>query len=166
MGCFGYMCVGCHKSVRAGEKAVFKHVRHGEVLGEATGTADEYGCIEEDPVYRNDDKDNVNNHLNIWYSEFELLDSEGFDSKIYLDKPYNWIAYIEAKGYRLGERPSPEDYAEWESLPTYVQPAILSGTEAWHKYCYDHASEKKRARHIIAKSDPHQSWGKPRPQYR
>lgn len=46
MGCFGYVCNMCGNAIRDGEKAVFKHIRHGKVLGEATGTCDNYGRME------------------------------------------------------------------------------------------------------------------------
>lgn len=165
MGCFSYICNGCNKSIRGEETAVLKHIRHGEVLGEAIGTYDSYGRVEENDVYRNDDKDNINSHQEICASEFDFLDSEGYSGRLYKEKPIQWMEYRQTKVAEGLEDLCEEIYTEWESLPRIVVDKPRSGVEAWHKYCYDRAPEEKKEKHIISKSDPNQSWGKPRKMY-
>lgn len=168
MGCFGYICNGCKTSVRYGEEAVLKHIRHGVVKGEATGTYDSYGGVEENDDYRGH-HDGLNGHMSIHESEFNLLDSIHFYdyAKIYMEKPILWMQYRAMKGI---DDLSESMYKEWESLPYYKDVLTedqtpLSGVEAWHTYCYNRATEETKAKHIIADSDPDQSWGKPRKKY-
>lgn len=165
MGCFGYICNGCKKSINGGEQAVFKHIRHGQVLGEATGTCDNYGSIEEDKIYRNYDKNNINNHLEICKSEFDLLDSKGYDGKIYKGKPTKWMEFRKLKVAEGMEGLCQEMYDEWDKLEPYKVEEVKSGVEAWHKYCYDRAPEDIKEQHIISEIDPNQSLGAPRKEY-
>lgn len=165
MGCFGYICNKCDLSIRGGEKAVLKHIRHGEVLGETSGTYDYYGRVEEDSVFRNNDQDNINNHEEICKSEFDFLDSSGYDGKIYKGKPVQWMKFREIKVAEGTEDLSQKIYFEWDKLPSVKVVNPRSGTEAYHKYCYERTSEEERAKHTISKSDPNQSGGSPRKKY-
>ena len=100
MGCFGYMCNGCGLSVRGGETSVVKHIRHGEVMGEATGVYDTYGGVEGNDTYRsNDEKGGVNSHHQVWQSEFNLQDSAGFlaAARIYKKRAIAWSDYCKVK---------------------------------------------------------------------
>lgn len=162
MGCFGYICNGCGKAIRGDELAVLKHIRHGKVLGEATGYYDSYGKVDGNDNYRNDDKGNINSHFEICKSEFDFYDSEGYRGKIYEGKPIDWMQFRAIKGM---DNLSDEMYEEWRLLPQYVPEKIASGTEVWHKYCYDRASEEDKERHIPSEGDSNQSWGKPRKKY-
>lgn len=167
MGCFGYMCIHCGKSIRGGEQAVLKHIRHGEVMGETRGTYDSYGGVEECDHYRGH-HDEINGHMSIWTSEFEFLDSEGFSGKIYKGEPITWMTYRSRKVSEGVKDLSQEIYDEWDTLEKYVQSeAPRSGTEAWHTYCYDRGknTQELKEKHVISEGDPDQSWGKPRKKF-
>ena len=170
MGCFGYMCNGCGLSVRGGETSVVKHIRHGEVMGEATGVYDTYGGVEGNDTYRsNDEKGGVNSHHQVWQSEFILQDSAGFlaAARIYKKRAIAWSDYCKVKVAEGEPALSDAMYAEWAKLPRIVPPegGARSGVEAWHRRCYDRASDAERSRHVISEPDPNQSWGKPRAKY-
>lgn len=165
MGCFGYICNGCKKSIRGGEKAVLKHIRHGKVLGETTGTYDYYGRVEEDNVYRNDDKNNINSHDEICASELDFLDSKGYTGRLYKDKPTKWLEFRRLKVAEGMEDLSSEMYGEWARLPRILVDNPRSGVEAWHAKCYAKASEEEKNKHTISKDDPNQSWGNPRKEF-
>lgn len=164
MGCFGYMCK-CGLSIRGGEQAVLKHIRHGEVLGETVGTYNFYGGVEEDRIYRNDDLNNINCHEEIWKSEFQFSDSEGYYAKLYKGIPVQWTDYTTLKRKEGFENLTNEIYKEWETLEVVPLNEIRSGTEAWHKRCYDKASDKEKSKHVISEDDPNQSWGNPRKRF-
>lgn len=167
MGCFGYLCVKCGASIREGEKAVLKHIRHGEVMGETRGTYNSYGGVEEDDEYRGDHK-RTNGHMVIWESEYRFEDSIGYEAKIYKGKPVTWMDYRGVKVSEGVEDLSDEIYSEWASLPKYKRDGKpRSGVEAWHEYCYDRArgTEELKEEHRISEDDPDQSWGKPRKKF-
>lgn len=167
MGCFGYICVKCDSAVREGERAVLKHIRHGEVLGETRGVYDSYGGVEEDDNYRGD-HDGINGHMSIWTSEFVFPDSEGYDAKTYKNKPVTWMEYRSVKVSEGVEDLSDEIYKEWASLPYAPKPSVpRSGVEAWHEYCYDRGrnTDELKKQHMISKGDPNQSWGTPRKKF-
>lgn len=167
MGCFGYMCSKCGQSVRGGEQSVLRHIRHGVILGETTGTYDSYGQVHEDEIFRGFDNSisGINSHEEICKSEFDLEDSCGFDAKIYNGEPMLWMEYRAAKIVEGVQDLSPYVYDEWKTLPLYIQPEIKSGTQAFHKYCFDRMSEEEKADLTPSKHDPNQSWGKPRKKY-
>lgn len=165
MGCFGYICVKCGLSIRAGEKAVLRHIRHGEVLGEAAGTCDDYGRVYEDTNYRNYDIGNTNSHDQICQSEFGFTDSIYYDGKIYKGNPIKWMEYRKVKVAEGLEDLCAEIYKEWETLEKVSPREIRSGTQAYHQYCWDRASEEEKAKHIISKGDPNQAGGQPRKKY-
>lgn len=165
MGCFGYICVGCGKSIRYGERAVLKHIRHGEVLGETVGTYDSYGRVMEDSTYRSFDPNNINGHDEICKSEFDLSDSEGCRGKLYKGKPVKWLEYRKIKVGEGIEDLSQEMYDEWDNLMAVLPSQVKSGTEAWHEYCYNRATEETKDQHRISEGDPDQSWGNPRKKY-
>ena len=41
----------------------------------------------------------------------------------------------------------------------------VNGMAAWHKKCYDEATEKERNDTTPSEQDPDQSWGKPREEF-
>lgn len=164
MGCFSYLCVKCGSAIRQCEEAVLKHIRHGEVIGEATGPIDAYGRIVTDRVYRDYDLNNPNSNMAVVQSEYELSDSEGFRGKIYNGKPVSWMTYRRMRVREGVQDLCQEMYSEWEKLPV-VFSTKRSGTEAWHKYCHDKVSEIEKDKHIISKGDPHQGFGTPRRKY-
>lgn len=164
MRCFGFLCVKCSTAIRQYEEAVLKHIRHGKVLGVATGPIDAYGRVVGDNVYRNRDQNNPNNHMAIIESEVGLSDSEGFRGKIYKGKPVHWMAYRRIRISEGVQDLCQQMYDEWETLPV-VFSTKRSGTEAWHKYCHDKATEAEKAKHTISRGDPHQGYGTPRRKY-
>ena len=103
MGCFGYICKGCGTPINGdcftgGEKCVLIHVRHSEIIGQTEGHYNEYGGVIEDPIYRNDDENNPNNHKEICDSEFGLKDSvcdEIRMKRLYKEKEYDWFLYLQ-----------------------------------------------------------------------
>ena len=170
MGMFSYLCSKCGLSVRGGEQAVLRHIRHGQLVGEARGTYDGYGRVEEDALYRHEFPKHPNDVDQLFRSEFELLDSLWFVStaRIYQGEPLTWINYrTAAVANGVGDL-SPQMYAEWEGLPLYSEVYTdfpRSGIEAWHAYCFDHTNDEAKNQHHISVHDPNQSWGKPRKKY-
>ena len=76
MGCFGYICPICKKSIRSGEKCVLIHKRNGIEIGRTEGHYDSYGGVEEDKVFRGET--GPNSHREICDSEFGLSSSYRF----------------------------------------------------------------------------------------
>jgi hypothetical protein len=165
MSGIGYLCVKCGLSIRQNEVAVLKHIRHGQVLGESSGPVDSHGRIIGDSAYRNHSYNNPNSNAEITKSEFELPDSGGFRGKLYKGLPVHWMAYRRIKVSEGTQDLSKEMYDEWVTLPSAFSTIKRSGTEAWHKYCYDSASEEEKSKHEISKSDPYQSMGAPRKKF-
>lgn len=130
-----YSCNGCGLWIRSGENAVLKHIRHGEVLGEAAGHYDSCGGIIEDETYRNDDRNSLNCHDEIWKSEYQCCDSIQFGDT---EGP------VRSEGAAKGHG---------------------SGVEAWHKYCYDYAGAQEKSVHKISARNHTLSWGEPREKY-
>ena len=164
MGCFGYICNKCGLSIRDGERAVFRHIRHGEVLGEAVGEADSYGRIIDDEVYRSwknkgSSSFNINSHEEICASEFDFKDSIGRGyvipnrNKNYKGKEVTLDDFLEIKNkeedlvtldditYKSVE---PEKkilfltaIKEYNELPDWEEEFIpKSGVAAFHAKCY------------------------------
>lgn len=164
MGNFGYICNGCETAINEGELTVLKHFRHGKLLGETSGAYDGYGGVEEDDTYRGDN-DGDTGHMTIHASEFDFVDSVFYDGKIYNGEPLKWMEYRQKKVAEGMKDLCDEMYAEWASLPDYEQIEVLSGTGAWHEYCYHRATDSKKKSVILSDSDPNQSWGNPRKKY-
>ena len=189
MGNYSYLCNDCGLSIRGGEKAVLRHVRHGQVLGEARGAYDGYGGVDEDNLFSDGTGDDwsssddsaifaggkgvsaqPNSHRQIWLSQFSFEDSDGFISgaRVLNGKPLTWMGF-RAAAPSLGLKDlSPEMYAKWETLTPYREThkeAPRSGVEAWHARCFDRAGDEAKKAHVISKGDPDQSWGKPRQKY-
>jgi len=107
MGNYGYICNKCKLSVRGGEKAVLRHIRHGQLAGETRGCYDGYGGVVEDKVFNGFEGDfwgpadgsavfapdtlddwqgandpgmsaHPNSHRQLWLSQYKLDDSKGF----------------------------------------------------------------------------------------
>lgn len=76
MGCFGYICPICKKSIRSGEKCVLIHKRNGVEIGRTEGRYNGYGGVEEDRVFRGET--GPNSHWEICDSEFRLNSSYRF----------------------------------------------------------------------------------------
>lgn len=78
MGFFSHICPKCQTNIRFdgvdGELAVLRHIRHGELLGQASGEYDGYGGIR-GSNYRNTDSIDVNSNEEICKSEYKLEDS-------------------------------------------------------------------------------------------
>jgi hypothetical protein len=192
MGNYGYLCNKCGLSVRGGEKAVLRHIRHGQVLGETRGTYDGYGGVDEDSIFNGSGGDvwgdadgsaifdpgdrgqgtsaQPNSHRELWLSQFKFDDSEGFvrSARLWDGKSVDWMGYRTAAVAGGIKDLSPEMYATWEELPFYYDvynSEPFSGVEAWHAYCFDHAEPEAKEAHFISEGDPDQSWGKPRKKY-
>jgi hypothetical protein len=111
-----------------------------------------------------------NSHRQLWLSQFRFADSKGFveSARLWEGKPLDWMAYRAAASAAGIKDLSPKMYARWEELTLYseiYQGEPLSGIEAWHAYCFDHATAEAKEAHIISEGDPDQSWGKPRKKY-
>ena len=172
MGLFSYICPMCKKSVRIGEVAHLRHIRHGEVLGETVGRYDGYGRASGDysPAprdihYRQDNDNNKNSHQEIWLSEFKFTDSEGYKGKVYEGKPYDWGQLRKKFNIPMDEVPPDSFYELWESLPDYKQEKIASGSSVYHEYCYKKLTEDERELKVISTGDPDQGCGTPRKKY-
>lgn len=79
MGCFGYICNKCGQNIREDEKCVLRHLRHGEILGEATGSYSGYGGVKEDKVFRSRQEEGlttINTHEELCASDFDFKDSK------------------------------------------------------------------------------------------
>lgn len=195
MGCFGYICKGCGTAIRGdcfkgGELCVMKHVRHGKVLGEVTGHYDEYGRVFEEKGkenrFRGNNDSDINSHAEICQSEFDMDDSlRSSNERIYKGELYDSISYFmertaeiliegNKKGSEGGKAADQKVHSrdffeqctkEFMELPTVPRPA-KSGIVAWHKKCYDKATEEEKNDCIPSESDPGQSWGRIRKKYK
>ena len=108
MGCFSYICNKCGENIREGERCVLRHIRHGEILGETTGTYDSYGRVDEDKVFRSWEKDGlteINNHREICASEFDFSDSvskecySSINYRVYEGQKIDLKQYFEIQGH-------------------------------------------------------------------
>lgn len=169
MGLFSYICPKCGTAVRYGEKCVLRHIRHGELLGTASGTYDGYGRVMEDGAYRNDAPCNINSHDQIWKSEYCFEDSKFFRAKIYEGKLVDWTEFVcmyTGKPWKeVGEIPE-SAYALWKTLPDFTPKHFVSGTSAYHKYCFERITDAEKERLILSKRDPDQGCGKIREKYK
>ena len=171
MGLFSYICPKCRKSIRYGEACVLRHVRHGELLGQASGTYDGYGRVMEDSSYRNNRDTGINGHDEIWKSEYAFTDSRGFREKIYEG---SLIEYRDFVSMMLGRPWNEIDRSQiprevdvkWKALPEFVPEHPLSGTSAYHKYCYERLTDEEKGRLVLSGPDPDQGCGKIREKYR
>jgi len=78
MGNFSYLCIGCSTGIRDYEEALLRHLRHGQIVGEAEGLYDGYGRIRGVGGFRHDDDrgcDPVHSHVEMVRSQFDLPDS-------------------------------------------------------------------------------------------
>jgi hypothetical protein len=195
MGCIGYICKGCGTAIRGncydgGELCIMKHVRHGEVLGEVVGHYDEYGrVIEEEGKenrFRGEDETDINSHSEICDSEFGMNDSRRSQVEhIYKDKTYDFSLYLLKRKVEIimaeSEKGEAEELAadklveshdffiqckeEFKKLPVFKRKA-KSGIVAWHKKCYDEATEEQRNDLTPSEDDPDQSWGRIRKRFK
>lgn len=76
MGCFGYICPICRKSIRNGERCILIHKRNGVEIGRTEGHYDSYGGVEEDSIFRGES--GPNSHEEICKSEFQMDSSFRF----------------------------------------------------------------------------------------
>lgn len=101
MGCYSYICNHCGKNIRGGEQVHLIHLRHGKVLGEAEGTYNMYGSVEEDYGFNNAvfdkwdgvDKSDPNGHDEVMVSSFDLDDSALRDCEYHEDAESGVVAY-------------------------------------------------------------------------
>lgn len=179
MGSFGYMCPGCGKNVRAGELCVLRSVLHGEVIDQVVGHYDEYGSVEEENAF--DVKKSGDYQFHHEDSSYKIETSRVHDGKL-IDSFWYWAGKNERyheesinvlNRMRAGEVvtdfPKPIKYedavAEWRELPKPDWSFARSGVSAYHKYCFDRLSDEEKAKNIPSRSDPDQSWGRPRKKY-
>ena len=178
MGIFSYICPHCKKSIRGGEIAHLRHIRHGKVLGETVGYYDCYGRVyglsrtdsPVDPNYRRwademQESGYPNTHEEICKSEFEYTDSEGFRGKVLGREPVDWIRFRNKLGCPIPMDVPESAYEQWRSLPDYVPERIASGTSAYHEYCWNRISKEEKNQNFISAGDPDQGCGKPRKKY-
>lgn len=159
MGVFSYICP-CGKNIRIDEKVVLKHIRHGEVLGEVTGYYNGYGGVYGER-YRGHHA-GINGHESIWQSEYKLPDSRYFleECRVYNGKLVDWVMFCEEKEKENPDQDLDYDLANilFKDLPRPEPTIPRSGSEAWHLYCYERATEKQKEAHIIAAYDPEQGY--------
>lgn len=191
MGCFGYICNKCGKNIRDGEKAVLRHVRHGEILGETIGEYDSYGRVYEDSVFRSWEKEeksylNINSHEEICKSEFDLYDSKERETKNLATKDFNGeevgldeylkkVTNVTIEKISFGEATKEEKeellkcIKDYNDLPEYENPTeAKSGTVAFHAKCYKSlgfSEEELELRKTPSEIDPDQGCGTPRKQF-
>lgn len=174
-------------SIRAGEQAHLTHLRHGDILGEAEGTFDGYGGIEEDEIFDRWEAcadGSPNNHDEVMKSCFELPDSmlnnkEGQPRKTYNGKVVSLIDFAGIKAeenpekyIRNTERPLKWDWdlmesckKEYEMLEDSDIPKPASGVMAYHSFCYRQAKKAGGICLEPSKSDPNQGFGRPRKKF-
>lgn len=158
MGNFSYICNHCKEAIKIGENVHLKHIRHGFIQGETEGEYDGYGRIVEDEMFRNNNEYNINSHLEMWNSEFNLLDSIYVDKKFYNGKWINWMEYrYQYSTVEKGEDLSKEMYELWDSLEKYTPKKIASGIAAWHLECWLVEDENRNVLEI-SEEDPEQGW--------
>ena len=179
MGSFGYICPKCGKNVRAGELCVLRNVLHGEVIGETIGHYDEYGGVHEDETF--DVGTGGKLCFNYEDSSYKVEVSRIHNGKLIEFFWYHaekWDKYFEqslevARKLKAGEaveeipRMSSNDevLAEFKTLPVPDWSLAKSGVSAYHKYCFDRLSDEEKAKCIPSRTDPDQSWGRPRKKY-
>ncbi len=131
MGCYSYLCNGCQKNLRAGEQVHLFHVRHGEVIGEAEGTYNMYGSVEEDYGFDNAvfdkwdgvDQSDPNGHDEVMVSSFDLDDSALRDCCYHDDAESGVVAYHK-KCYHTATRKNNIDLTPSDSDPNQgMEPA-------------------------------------------
>lgn len=180
MGCYSYICNKCGKNIREGEKVHLFHVRHGEILGEAEGTFNGYGSVEETEGFNNNifdkhdvDDNDINCHDEVCNSKFNYDDSVIVNSERKYMKVYknDIVTKNEYQLTRINELIEEDNEAflkpdkifeEFNQLPPapFIEPK--SGVVAYHKYCFDHT---KKVDYTPSKPDPEQGWGPPRKKY-
>lgn len=191
MGCFGYICKGCGTPVNGNELCIMKHVRHSEVLGEVVGHYNEYGGVIEqegrENAFRSEGDNDPNSHYEICQSEFSMNDSrEDRELRMYKGKKVDirlyqldrdneildkWVnnssdeanAEIRHIGSKEFEEECKEEFKKLQLAP---QPETHSGIAAWHKKCYDEATEEERNNLAPSDLDPEQSWGEAREEFK
>ena len=191
MGCFGYICKKCGTPVNGNELCIMKHVRHSEVLGAVVGHYNEYGGVVEQEgqknAFRGEDNDDMNSHYEICKSEFDMNDSrDDEDIRMYKEEPVSAHLYQIIRGTEILEKSidQPPDESlkaikslnsdefkqkcldEFGELPPLPKPETWSGVVAWHKKCYDEATEEDRNDLKPSDSDPEQSWGEAREEFK
>lgn len=78
MSRFGYLCRGCNTGIRAGERVLLRHIRHGKVVGDAAGVYDGHGRVEGKPEFRHQGAPGyppVNSMAELVRSQHQLKDS-------------------------------------------------------------------------------------------
>ena len=189
MGNYSYVCRGCGKSIREGEKAHLIHLRHSEVLGEAEGPYNGYGGVDGDLVFDRHGEESVGSpccHDEIIKSSFHLDDSYSDcrkgekHLKMLNGKPISLVEF----GKKMHEE-NPVDYPhaetrpfEWdwdlqelckeayEALEDAELPNTHSGVLAYHAVCYHKLVDAgKPLSEKPSESDPNQGWGEPRAQF-
>lgn len=189
MGSYGYICNICKTAVNAGELCYLRHVRHGEVLGETIGHYDEYGGVDEDEIFNGED--GMNSCDEIGKSEMDLPDSvenmNKYDRMIngermdFLDYKFGYINsfYDNIESLVDEDKISPEELkelysqkknndtlrSEFLSYPL-VSFDAKSGIVACHKKCYSEASPEQQNDLTPSRSDPNQSWGMAREEFK
>ena len=191
MGCFGYICKGCHTPINGdclvgGEKCVLIHVRHGEETGRVEGHYDEYGRVSEQEFLPEEDRfrgycKGPNGHRAVCDSEYSLEDSyyrlQGL--RLYCGLEIKYIDFVVQKKRKMFADPiDPDPDSQWEALESsgifereYAALPIprrdrYSGMVAWHSLCYKQASAQARADLTPSDTDPNQSWGRIRKKYK
>lgn len=188
MGCFGYICKKCGTPINGRELCVMKHVRHSKVLGEVTGHYNEYGGVIEQEGQQDAFRGEVgvNSHQEICQSEFDMNDSrDDEDVRVYKEESVTAHLYEMSRGIEIMEEgvknPSKalemiktinskefkqKCLDEFNKLPLLPKPETWSGIAAWHKKCYDEASEEERNDLVPSDSDPEQSRGEAREEFK
>ena len=168
MGLFSYICPKCSKNIRYGEECVLRHIRHGKMLGMATGIYDGYGRVYGDSSYRCYNT-SVNSHDEICKSEYGFPDSVGYSRRILNGQKIEWEKFCQLHGINLISSIGIPDeiYKEWAILDVYrPKPEdIASGSSVYHKYCYDRLDQEEKDKFVISKRDPEQGCGNARKMY-
>ena len=104
--------------------------------------------------FRNDDPNNINSHIEMWRSEFELLDSTYVDKRFYKGRLVNWMEFryqfSEVDG---GEDLSTEMYEEWDLLERHKVKKVASGVVAWHLECWKDRREDEDDKKISSQAE-------------
>ncbi len=101
MGCYSYICNHCGKNIRGDEQVHLIHLRHGKIMGEAEGTYNCYGSVEEDEgldnavfdKWRDVPKTDPNCHDEVMRSIFHLKDSSMRDCRYHENAKSGVVAY-------------------------------------------------------------------------
>ena len=146
-----YLCNGCPDALVAGQTVILKHLRHGQVLGQASGHYNWRGGVDEDLLFRNEQEGNPNNRLEIFDSEYNQEDSASF------------LAADTGQSYTRRETASLDNLrldfsdldasraliADWVAAHPPLD-TIRSGVEAWHQSCYTQASSAAKDLHQVS----------------